>query len=144
MDGDQRSSAVETVFLVLVRSENVGPSAATSVPEAHRRDLWRALHPRLPMARVFTGGVELHWDAYADDMGHHPGHDQPITATAADTMSVRLVEELFERDIVAVAAGHWVATADPRLADEQRFGRFLKAARAAWWEARRAESADPR
>jgi len=70
----------ESTFVVIVQSDEVGAALAERVHHQHRVAVLRALHLLVGgSARVFDGLLELTYDPLGNDMGHHPGHDEPYT-----------------------------------------------------------------
>ena len=75
---------VDNVFLVVMHSSALGAGGEERALHNQTRNLLRAVDMNAKGARVFRQNgerwEEVVYDSYGDDMGHHPGHDEPFTA----------------------------------------------------------------
>ncbi len=86
---------VDNVFLVVMHSSALGAGGEERALHNQTRNLLRAIDMNAKGARVFRQRKakpgergpgpsewweEVVYDSFGDDMGHHPGHDEPFTA----------------------------------------------------------------
>ena len=73
---------VENTFIVVMHSSALGAGGEERALHNQTRNLLRALDMNAKGARVFRfhddAWEEVIYDSFGEDMGHHPGHDEPF------------------------------------------------------------------